>query len=895
MKVLAAFISHEVTTQVRSARFKILALAYVVLASAPAVAIYLASRKLGYVLDGGAYAWALRLLQPTLTALFATVLAVDAIIREREEGSFSVISLAPLSASGYVFRRWIALLAIAVPITILPALIGGGLVAHAERSMPSVAPLAWEWLLHVVPPLLVMSALMLALGTITGRTILAILAFGAAMTFGLGFLQDGLSYAHRHLEGPGDLIGFDPMILQRMVWTVRGWWHFDPPTAAGYPIEEELDVLLPRSALIVAFTIFFLCIAPAFLRRTRPDIKPWRIRDDHPLRTMLRGLNRIRENYRPDVGLQPSDRAVMIFGVLAAIGCIALLLNRESRYIALASERYVAESAKEPRQMSVTLVPRSIRVEGDAGRTFRTRTTFAIENRGSRPEHHLGFALHRGLEIRNVTATCGRTSITRKWERVGIDLESPIAPNGTCTVTIDVEGQPDAIVFNLRGRGRFGSRYRRWERATTAMDLSDLSRSTFTPAATRQRLVLAASDFAPVPRYTPWRLDPTHVSAERDTNSFIAEGVATVSDIHLSLRLPEGFTAVDSCGAVSTKRIESRCRFAFTDLRITAARFKTMPVGRATLVHLQPHDELARIHGPAMAEALAIAERAWPGLNISANAVFVEKPITADGDRPSYYQPLHGGPIEASGAMYSIAEWLFIRREPLKPTLIGGAIITSNLRSRRLVDPKERAFFMAFFGEVARSRLGAGETRTATAGGKGPRPSTDPLRHLYRPTEALDRLRGVVVDLEYRVGADRIVEGVNEFVAAGGTGTAKELLDIIGRHANVNLDNMYRDYFAGEALPKLTIEDATFVRDGKRWTVRGFVHNLATGEALCPVVLRTQFGSARQTILVGANERVPFTLTTEYEPRTLQLDPDKVVYRHAAVGTVDSIDYEGES
>ena len=80
------------------------------------------------------------------------------------------------------------------------------------------------------------------------------------------------------------MIGFDPMHLQRLVWTVRGWWHFDPPTAAGYPIEQELDVLLPESALIVAFTIFFLCAAPAFLRRTRPDVKPWRIRDDHPLR-----------------------------------------------------------------------------------------------------------------------------------------------------------------------------------------------------------------------------------------------------------------------------------------------------------------------------------------------------------------------------------------------------------------------------------------------------------------------------------------------------------------------------------------------------------------------------------------------------------------------------------
>ena len=175
------------------------------------------------------------------------------------------------------------------------------------------------------------------------------------------------------------------------------------------------------------------------------------------------------------------------------------------------------------------------------------------------------------------------------------------------------------------------------------------------------------------------------------------------------------------------------------------------------------------------------------------------------------------------------------------------------------------------------------------------RSSTTPLLRLRWATEAQDRLKRVLADLENRVGADRLVEGINEFAAGDGNGTAKELFDIVGRRADVNLDNMYRDYLVGDALPKLTLEDATFVRDGKRWTVRGFVHNLATSEAVCPVVLRTQFGSVRQSVVVGTGERVPFSLSTDYEPRTLQLDPERVVYRHAAIGTVDSIDYKGES
>jgi hypothetical protein len=51
----------------------------------------------------------------------------------------------------------------------------------------------------------------------------------------------------------------------------------------------------------------------------------------------------------------------------------------------------------------------------------------------------------------------------------------------------------------------------------------------------------------------------------------------------------------------------------------------------------------------------------------------------------------------------------------------------------------------------------------------------------------------------------------------------------------------------------------------------------------------------RQVVRIGAGERVPFALASEHEPRTLQIDPDRVVYRIAAVGMVDSVDFKGES
>ena len=895
MSLLAAFTAHEVTTQLRSARFRVLAFGYAVIGAIPAAVVYLGANNVGYRIDAGAYAEALRAVHPALTALLATVLAVDAITREREEGSFGVVSLAPVSASGYVFRRWLALLAIALPLTLLPTLIASALLGHGEGRVPDLAPLAWEWLLRVIPPLVVMSALMLALGTITNRTLLAILAYGAAMTFGLGFLQDLLAMVHRKLDGPGDMIGFDPMAFARLMWVVRGWWQFDPPTATGYPIERELDRLLPEAALIVGCTLFFLGVAPAFLRRTRPDVRPWRIRDDHPLRTMLRGVNRIRENYRPDAGLQPADRVALAIALIASIACFAWLLRRETHFATLAAARLAAESAKEPRHMSTALVAKSIAIEGHAGRAMKTRATYAFENRGDATQSHLGFMLHHALTIERVTASCANAKVTRAWERVGVDLDKPIAPRATCAITFTLTGTPDAVVFNLGGRGRFGDRFRQWQAGTKSIELSDLSRSTFVPAATRSRLMLKAADLAPVPRYTPWRVDYSPVNSDRDVTSFVPEVIAPRGEIRVAVTLPGGFTATDSCGTIATNAMQSRCTLGFAEYRLFAMRAKTMPLaGRATLVHLSAHGDLARLHAPAIGEAITLAESAWPGLRLGGAPVFLERPIDGDGERAYWYQQ-RASLVTASGSLYAIPEWLFIRRKPVETPRIAAAIIGGTLRGRRVVLPSQARLFTSLFDELAAARVGAGESRSAVIPGKGPPPDTEPLLRLGYSEHAMRRLRAVLVDLENRAGADRIVEGVNEFSEAPGTGNAEELIAIIGRRANVNLDNFYSDYFEDRALPKLTIEDAKFVRDGRRWVVRGFARNLAKGESFVPMVLRTQFGSVRQIVKVGSGERVPFELTTDYEPRTLQLDPDRVVYRWAAVGTVDSIDFRGES
>ena len=137
--------------------------------------------------------------------------------------------------------------------------------------------------------------------------------------------------------------------------------------------------------------------------------------------------------------------------------------------------------------------------------------------------------------------------------------------------------------------------------------------------------------------------------------------------------------------------------------------------------------------------------------------------------------------------------------------------------------------------------------------------------------------------------------GIDDFVhAAGPPGTARELVDDIGRRAGIDLSHTYADYFAGSALPELTLTGVVFKRDGARWEVTGAVKNNATGEAFVPVALRTSQESLWQTVRVDGGGTARFAFSAPGEPRSLQLDPDQVCYRRAVVGLVDNVEFKGQ-
>jgi hypothetical protein len=236
---------------------------------------------------------------------------------------------------------------------------------------------------------------------------------------------------------------------------------------------------------------------------------------------------------------------------------------------------------------------------------------------------------------------------------------------------------------------------------------------------------------------------------------------------------------------------------------------------------------------------------------------------------------------------------MFIQLQPMDAGTIAASLIAGSLQQRRRVVTEERPFFRDFYETVATWRTG-GRKPGAVEPATGARPLTDPIIRQAAAGEQPFRLMRVLVDVEYRVGADRLVAGIDDFLAGGPEpGTAKELLDKIGRRGGVSLDRVYNDYFAGAGIPRLTFEKVVFARAGDGWEVRGTLRNEGVGEVFCPVVLRTGFGSAATTVRVDTNGATPFSIATKHEPRTLQLDPDHVVYRYGAIGPIDFVDYKG--
>lgn len=887
MSLLRAFVSHEALTQRRSPRFRAMAIFYVVISTTPALLLRLFEGRFSFDIGPAGYAYAIKLVQPLLTSFLGAMISVDAITREQEEGSFTVLGLAPMSSSGYFVRRWLAVVTLCLPLTWIPPIVAWAVASRPEAISP-VAPFVWDWILGILPLLILTSAAFLALGTITARLILTVFAFGVVYLIGIAYLNEALLYAGRHFEEP--IRFFVPSIQDVLIASAQVRWggSLYLPTDAPHPVQAALDGLIRGATIPAAITLLVFGLAPSFLRRTRPNVRPWRIRPDHPIVTYLRIVNRFREEFTREPVRSGADRLLLIACLVGAAILVSLYVRRQLFFERLATARYAAVTSKDPLPMSFALIPQSIQVDGHLDRSIRTRVTLVMHNSGSRPDGHLAFQLNPALHIPDVTAAGHGVRMTRRWDRVGLRLDPPLGPGGSAAIRFEIAGQPLSYEFALPLTPRFTTSYVAWRDATTTLYRSDLAQSEVHRLISESDVRLRGSDFLPVPRYSEWT-----------DNDLDRERLVPPSLVAMRLKTPDALIA-DSCGSLSSAgTLTSRCSMPLNDYTLSGGRLTAMPLGdKAVFVHLPLHEEQALRHAPSLRDAVTLAAQAWPQLGGTGSQIFLNRPRSGiwedygPGDRASFMIRS----IDSSGSLHRISELMLIQRQPLDAKVVATAVVANTLKKRRRVEPKEQAFFAKFYEMVALGRVAGGARNAVEVSPPGPPPATEPLRGIsYWGRLVTRRMEKVLTAIEYRVGADAFVAGINDFSSRGPQpGSAKELLEAIGARGGVSLDRVYSDYFDGTALPKLTLSDVRFVRTSAGWQVSGTLQNLNAGEAFCPIVLRTVAGSMATTLRVDSNASVPFQFTTQHMPRVLQLDPENVCYRWVAVGTVQSVPYVGE-
>ncbi|HEX6864512.1 MAG TPA: hypothetical protein VF414_16910, partial [Thermoanaerobaculia bacterium] len=768
MRLTSAFVSHEVRTQARSLRFRTAAVLYVLAGSFPAVAIHLRRPALDFAVGGTTYASEVANLVPLLTALLAFLLSLDGITREQGEGAWTTVTLCEVSNAGYLLRRWLALQALILPLTVLPFAAAAG-IAVADGAVP-LHPWAFAgpWLLHAVPLALTASALGLGIGTVGGGALRALPLLGIVLALVPLLANQVLHRFGLRFGSPLGWIGFPEAMwtLSRMVQSLSGeesrfGWIFPIPSSeAGFDARVTGEQLLADGAFFAALAALALGAAAAWLRRTRPDVRPMRVRPDHPIRGFLLTWGRLRERYKPDPAPAPADRLALAAGLLAAAALLGLLAWRGLRYESLAEARFSAETRK-ARTTSSEVVPGRWRVGGriGPGQAVDLHVAGEMVNQGEQPAGYLAFQLNPELGV-EVTADTGRVVLSREWDRLALELEPPIPPGGRRELRFRLSGEPADPVFAVPrgpGSGSFAGHYVLHRDGAYARDRVAFAHSFRQPSISGYRVELAQGSLVPVPRYGAWtgKTGPA------------AETVFPRAEVELSLSTPPGLFLADTCGGiVSGSRLASRCRTSLTDLAVVGGRYRLLQgeVDGTAVAVFPAHTRAAELHLGFLAHSAGMLGEAWPGSGSLGRLVVLEWPHPAIHYRNGsqtlarWYRNPSDSFVSVKGNLVFLQETDLIELRGLEPEHLAAQILAERLADRRRVVPEHNLFFRQFLEALALERLGLGPESGAVVGPLHPSDEAG----VQKPAFEKDlyygywnfRFPALVAALESRMGAE---------------------------------------------------------------------------------------------------------------------------------------------
>jgi hypothetical protein len=688
----------------------------------------------------------------------------------------------------------------------------------------------------------------------------------------------------------------------------RPWGTSFPAEISGAPYDPWVaaDQYLAAAALPFALCAGALGFAVRHLRRTRPDVRPWRIPPAHPLRTFLAMVSRMRERYTPDPRPSRADLLAMGLMLLAAAGCAALIVERGLHFQELGRRRFAVEKSEGPAPTPADVTPRRWRLEGTLGPGRRVSLAVVAEmvNQGREPRSHLAFELNPSLRIEEARSGAGGLRLARRWDRLAVDLDRPIPPGGSREIRFRLEGEPAETRFSLRlPFYGFHKGFNDHLHARFYRDLEDLSRSNSIPAISASRISLEASDLFPVPRYEPWKLvkDP-----ERNRLLVADETFRPQADVSLSLAAPREVFLADACGGMARDgRLASRCRLPLADVQVAGGPHRPLAVqaGGATVAVFPPHRALGEIHLGFLARGAFQLEEAWPGMGGLRRTVVLEWPgpdvhqigLSALGREWSWDDSL---PVEVRGNLLLLSEWVLFRSEPIKPDSLMAELVAGRLERRRALAARDSSLFHHLFRELALQRLGLGSANGAVVAGLRTGMEeivrVPPPEGPYAPNYWDNRFPALVAALRYRMGEETLRLALDDLLSREGTAplTREELYTLLGERGEVG--RMIHDFFVQGALPEVLLEDVVFRRAGDGWKVTGRMRNRGTGEALCKVVLTTNLGPLETLARTEGGQSGGFSFSTVHRPQAVLLDPDRECHR-LTVNTGDRVFFQGES
>jgi hypothetical protein len=900
VRLTAAFAAHELRTQGRSLRFRVLAVLYAALGAGPAVLIWLRREQSLSVIGPSTYAAESFEVLPVLTAVAAFLLSLDAITREQDEGAWSTVSLAGMSSAGYLLRRWLALQALLLPLTALPVTAAAALALAANGPETLYASSFWApWLLHVAPVALTFSALAVAVGTIASGAINAFLLAGFVLLFLPALINGQIGRLGIRLSAPLDWLnmGYLPRSLSRMAGdpTHDTFLSLPFPLAVSeLPFDARVAAggFLARAAVPVVLAAALLGLAVRYLRRTRPDIRPWRIRQDHPLRTFLLVLARLRERYTPDPRPARTDLLAMGALLLLAAGVSALAIGRIRYFEALGRARFDAESAPTPAPTPGDLLPGRWRVEGrlSPDRRIDLTVTAEMRNQGTAPHGHLAFELNPAVRIAEARAGEGTLRLFRNWDRLAVDLAPPIPPGGRREIRLRLTGAPVEVRISpqIFEYPPFHKRFGDHLHARFFRDLLDLSTSYEAPALSARQIRLVTSELSPIPRYQAWKLND---ELEVPEDSFTPQ-----ADVAISLAGPPGVLLADSCGDTTRSgHLAGDCRIPLAELVVVGGRYVTLPSAETgTTVAVYPaHARAGELHLGFFNGSARKVEEAWPGLGglgrmavleWSGNRVFDADPIGVA--LATRWRGPNDLAFTPRGNLVLLSEGDLIQKNKvLKPESFLAEMVAAQLTRRRPLAPEDSALFRLLFRNLALQRLGLGpESGAAVQGlkpGQGGIVRVPPPEDFYGPIYWHSRFPALLVGLRHLMGEEALRQGIEELLSRGGQQpcTRRELLDVLTRHGGPDLSRFLTENFVKGGLAEPVLEGVEFRQAADGWHATGRMHNRGDAEALCKVVLTTDLGPVSAMVRAEAEKDGAFDLHTTRKPQAVLLDPDKECHR----------------